>query len=220
MGMFSSGWVWFVTDTLGNTAVVPTFGTGSLLVRAQSYIAHTEGQSLKDIMFFGRGNDMPLEQKPATEQEKQESVNDLDLEDHPLAFRAPGTTPASPASGVAGRLSGQSVKPRFMHTSSVNRVEDFSAPTSPYDEAMEDDEPLEPQTLYPAHGPDANKLGQVLLPLFCVSVHEHAWLSAGYGVWGKEEYLKRFWNVVDWEKVSKSYDWYVADARANKSKYT
>ena len=48
------------------------------------------------------------------------------------------------------------------------------------------------------------KAGNILGPLFCVSVNEHAWLSSGYGVWGKEEYLKRFWSVLDWEKVSRN----------------
>ncbi|KZO93236.1 manganese and iron superoxide dismutase, partial [Calocera viscosa TUFC12733] len=42
--------------------------------------------------------------------------------------------------------------------------------------------------------------GQDLNPIMCISVHEHAWLH-DYGVWGKEEYLKRFWAVVDWNKV-------------------
>lgn len=46
------------------------------------------------------------------------------------------------------------------------------------------------------------KAGNILSPLFCISVNEHAWISSGYGVWGKEEYLKRFWSVLDWGKVS------------------
>ena len=49
-------------------------------------------------------------------------------------------------------------------------------------------------------------MGKTLYPLLCLSVHEHAWMSAGLGVWGKEEYLRRFWSVVDWEKVSASFD--------------
>ena len=47
--------------------------------------------------------------------------------------------------------------------------------------------------------------GDDLSPLMCISVHEHAWMSAGLGVWGKEEYLRRFWSVVDWRKVSDVY---------------
>jgi len=30
-------------------------------------------------------------------------------------------------------------------------------------------------------------------------------MSAGLGVWGKEEYLRRFWSVVDWGNVSDVY---------------
>ncbi|GJE84766.1 manganese and iron superoxide dismutase [Phanerochaete sordida] len=54
-------------------------------------------------------------------------------------------------------------------------------------------------------------LGDTLFPLLCVSVHEHAWVSAGYGVWGKEEYMKRFWSVVNWEQVSRHYAIYAPD---------
>ncbi|KAG8719388.1 hypothetical protein FRC08_002931 [Ceratobasidium sp. 394] len=53
---------------------------------------------------------------------------------------------------------------------------------------------------------DFTKIGSVLNPLFCISVNEHAWLSSGYGVWGKEEYLKRFWSVLNWAKVSSTSD--------------
>ncbi|KAF9821049.1 hypothetical protein IEO21_01026 [Rhodonia placenta] len=49
-------------------------------------------------------------------------------------------------------------------------------------------------------------VGDTLFPLFCVSVHEHAWMSAGYGVWGKEEYMQRFWSVLDWERAEKAYN--------------
>jgi superoxide dismutase, Fe-Mn family len=54
-------------------------------------------------------------------------------------------------------------------------------------------------------------LGEMLCPLFCVSVHEHAWMSAGYGVWGKEEWLKKFWSVLDWDKVSTTYAQFAPD---------
>ena len=53
---------------------------------------------------------------------------------------------------------------------------------------------------------DFEKIGTNLYPLFCLSVHEHAWLTAGYGIWGKEEYLKRFWTVLDWKKVSDTFN--------------
>jgi hypothetical protein len=52
-------------------------------------------------------------------------------------------------------------------------------------------------------------LGQTLFTLFCVSVHEHAWMAGGYGVWGMERYLERFWTCLDWEAVRDSYVVYV-----------
>ena len=48
-------------------------------------------------------------------------------------------------------------------------------------------------------------LGRTLYPLFCVSVHEHAWMAAGYGVWGLETYLERFWTCLDWAAVRDAY---------------
>ncbi|KAF5357614.1 hypothetical protein D9758_007398 [Tetrapyrgos nigripes] len=57
-------------------------------------------------------------------------------------------------------------------------------------------------------------IGETLYPLFCLSVHEHAWTSAGYGVWGKEAWIKEFWSVIDWERVSLVYEhWTVEEAR-------
>ncbi|KNZ71712.1 Putative 37S ribosomal protein S26A, mitochondrial [Termitomyces sp. J132] len=47
---------------------------------------------------------------------------------------------------------------------------------------------------------------RLLFPLFCISVNEHAWMAAGYGVWGKEAWLKEFWTVLDWKKVSQAYE--------------
>jgi hypothetical protein len=39
---------------------------------------------------------------------------------------------------------------------------------------------------------------------FCVSIHEHCWLL-DHGVWGKEKYLKEFWDVLNWNKVEERY---------------
>ena len=44
---------------------------------------------------------------------------------------------------------------------------------------------------------ELDALGQTLYPLFYVSVHEHAWMAAGYGVWGMETYLEIFWTCFD-----------------------
>lgn len=54
--------------------------------------------------------------------------------------------------------------------------------------------------------PSGLAVGDVLYPLFCVPMYEHAWMSAGYGVWGKERWLKEFWSVLDWRKVNTTYE--------------
>ena len=58
------------------------------------------------------------------------------------------------------------------------------------------------------------RLGDKLYPLLCVSVHEHAWLGSGYGIWGKEEYMKRFWSVLDWDKVVDRWTKFAPAARS------
>ena len=57
-------------------------------------------------------------------------------------------------------------------------------------------------------------IGDKLFPLFCVSVHEHAWLSAGFGVWGKEAWMQKFWTVVHWKQVSEHYTRYKVALRS------
>ncbi|KAI0698865.1 Manganese/iron superoxide dismutase [Cytidiella melzeri] len=64
-----------------------------------------------------------------------------------------------------------------------------------------------------SRGSDVTAMTDKLYPLFCVSVHEHAWMSAGYGVWGKEEWMKKFWAVVNWEQASVHFTRYTASAR-------
>ncbi|GAC94990.1 superoxide dismutase [Pseudozyma hubeiensis SY62] len=52
-----------------------------------------------------------------------------------------------------------------------------------------------------------DKVGKDLYPLLNISVHEHAWLN-DYGIMGKEEYLTRFWNCVNWDKVEERFESY------------
>lgn len=44
------------------------------------------------------------------------------------------------------------------------------------------------------------------------------WLAGGYGIWGKEEYLKRYWSVVNWAKVSRILElWTPNSIRADRT---
>ncbi|GAA96685.1 uncharacterized protein L969DRAFT_54487 [Mixia osmundae IAM 14324] len=58
-----------------------------------------------------------------------------------------------------------------------------------------------------AGGLEVTKLGRVgseLAPLLCLSVHERSWLF-DHGVWGKEDYIRQYWDHIDWQAVSASY---------------
>lgn len=117
----------------------------------------------------------------------------------------PGVNPSSPTSGVSGSNTPppptNPLFPRFIHSSARASVESSIAPTSLWD----GNGPASLDRSKPQTKVDMLNIGETLYPLFCVSVHEHAWISAGYGVWGKEEWLKKFWTVLDWGKVSRAY---------------
>ncbi|KAJ3527277.1 hypothetical protein NMY22_g9851 [Coprinellus aureogranulatus] len=177
LGMFTNGWVWFVTDSKGITGILPTFGPGTLLVQSRRYMAQEQGLSLGDAMHLSS----PTQATPTPKD--------------PL----PGTTPSSPISGVSSSTSPRPNDPtaRFFHSSSLVRRDIPSRLASIHGPAA--------SALGPGGLPSILNVGETLYPLFCVPVYEHSWMSAGYGVWGKEDWLKEFWSVVDWKKASEAY---------------
>ncbi|WFD35148.1 superoxide dismutase [Malassezia cuniculi] len=128
MGMFSSGFVWLVKDEHGRLGIVPTYGTGTVLVQ----------------------------------QRQQRGPSDLVAGVQDGSGGAEGEAPAQNAGLASG------------------------APTNRFDSL--------------AHGSAAGAIGHNLYPLLCVSVFEHAWLG-DYGFWGKERYLERFWDAVNWTRA-------------------
>ncbi|GLB33466.1 putative iron/manganese superoxide dismutases, C-terminal domain [Lyophyllum shimeji] len=210
-GMFTNGWVWFVTDKNGNTGIIPTFGPGTLLIRSRSYMGHSKSLVLgPDFKQY----DQTLPQDPLasfTTDPTEDAMGDVEpLGPPPPASPTaknsppPGVKPSSPASGVSGKKTPsppENLLPRFLHTSPLARS-DFQVNLDNKN-ALWGGNP-EPRT-EPRTKTEMMNIGEVLHPLFCISVNEHAWMSAGYGVWGKEEWLKQFWTVLDWEKVSKAY---------------
>jgi len=80
-----------------------------------------------------------------------------------------------------------------------------TTPSLSYDLASAKPSNVYGQPSKPATTATILNVGKTLYPLLCIPVYEHSWMSAGYGVWGKEAWLKEFWGVVDWSKVSKSY---------------
>jgi len=130
-----------------------------------------------------------------------QSVDPVLGENHPTPTK--GTTPqqSTPPGTTSGQSAPQSTATRGFHTSS--RVENvYSGKAVGLYGRDVDGEAFEGEV----PTADFEKIGTNLYPLFCLSVHEHAWLMGGYGIWGKEEYLKRFWTVLDWKKVSDAFN--------------
>ncbi|KAJ1311310.1 hypothetical protein OPQ81_009806 [Rhizoctonia solani] len=122
---------------------------------------------------------------------------------------SPGSSASSPSPSTASPSSGNTT-PRTPQKLTTNKSR--TPPVRPY--ANQPQVPsYSPGDINNAFGQtqitDFTKIGDVLNPLFCISVHEHAWMSSGYGVWGKELYLQRFWTVLDWEKVSRLSDYWM-----------
>lgn len=129
------------------------------------------------------------------------SDDDVVGEKHSPPPNRPRSRQPTPPSTTPGPAAPQPT--RSFHTSArAENVYGNGRPVGLYGRNS-DEEPFEdivPSTT------DFDKVGTHLYPLFCLSVHEHAWLTAGYGIWGKEEYLKRFWTVLDWKKVSDLFE--------------
>lgn len=187
MGMISSGWIWVVTDRTGRLSIIPTFGAGTLLVRGrmQAYVG--------DQLVVG-------EEAPSRPSSNRPHASS------PLPpFKTGSTTITSPLSGVEHPPSdfNPQTSSRSLHSSatvSAFRRDRFNGHLTINDPELEN-------KIMKGTQPDrTSRIGERISPLFCISIHEHAWMSAGFGVWGKEEYLKQFWTVLDWRKVSDAFN--------------
>jgi superoxide dismutase, Fe-Mn family len=171
-GMSASGWIWLVSDQTGRLGIVPTYGAGTLLIRARR-------QQLPPI----RG-ELP-------------EIHAGSLAPNPSIF-----------SHQTSRNQTRSISNGFSTSGTIHRPPPPLSPTEQRRSFLTKGTTSTASTSALNHDHD-NKRGVVLNPLLCISVFEHAWLGSGYGVWGKKEYLRRFWSVVDWEQVSKNYQHWI-----------
>ena len=194
----SNGFVWLVTDALGRLGVVATYGAGTLLVSERRQSLSPDGSTEFGGVYVPAETTAPAPTPTSTQ---------------------PAAT--SPASGLAPAPLRTDPPPgaRALSTSPHPRgpKDDVSRPANVWSSAP-----------YAGHAgtgagagagnggllgaPDGSvaldTIGRTLYPLFCVSVHEHAWMAAGYGVWGKETYLERFWTCLNWAAVRDAYALY------------
>lgn len=69
-----------------------------------------------------------------------------------------------------------------------------------------------------AHSKNSNPLAPGALniqPILCVNTWEHVWMM-DYGIAGKDEFLERWWNRINWDVVSENYHALQAAPRQSK----
>lgn len=183
MGMINSGWVWLVCDENGYLEVVATFGAGTLLVRSRTHMRTSELPILGEPL-ESRYKGLSVGLKKSWGRQEQASTSNRSTNQT--------SSSTSPTSGQSGSSSSElpSTGRRFYTSqSALDQLHLFSkVPLTPTSQAQ----------LMDRASPEV--MGDILTPLLCVSVHEHAWVP-DYGIWGKEEYLKQYWTVVNWERV-------------------
>lgn len=174
----AGGFVWLVTDALGRLGVVATYGAGTLLVaeRRQSLLT-PDGAELGGIY-------QPAATPPSLGSNQPPPPSPSGRAQHaaPVQVRALSTSAWRSAPRPANVWSDPSLPVSDAAVTSGTGM--YAAPEPPL---------------------ALDAVGRTLYPLFCVSVHEHAWMAAGYGVWGMETYLERFWTCLDWAAVRDAY---------------
>ncbi|KAF8313053.1 manganese and iron superoxide dismutase [Clavulina sp. PMI_390] len=189
LGMMSSGWVWLVMDSNRRLAILPTYGAGTVLAR-------------------GRQQALPRYLEPTVDRNagSPSAIDPSTVKSRRLADPFSSSTPSSATSQTSstspfdtrGQIRQFSIgNPSLSAASEEDKSSLFNKRGEVYSSWAEGKVGGEP----PSNTGPLLGYGAKLTPLFCLSVHEHAWLS-DYGVWGKEEYLKNFWNVLNWGQVS------------------
>ncbi|KAJ3845713.1 hypothetical protein EV368DRAFT_90231, partial [Lentinula lateritia] len=244
-GLFTSGFVWLVTDAAGNIAVVPTFGPGSVLVRSQMYMAHVKGLGAAgrgngaagqgnggngkgdaggigresggggvgegpDVgvgavlrAAYGRGDPLGVEDPYFGEW-----VGELEQFQTDAGTTSPSTDTTEPDSSHDSHHYLPHPTAFASLTSDTPSSSPFPSSSSPSPLSSSPSLASRPRTLPHGAALTLAAAGDTLYPLFCLSVHEHAWLSAGCGVWGRERWVQAFWDVLDWERVSAAYEYF------------
>jgi Fe-Mn family superoxide dismutase len=196
----SSGFVWLVTDSLGRLGVIATYGAGTLLVNERRQIFSPSGSTELGGVYVAAETATPRQTQAHSTTSPTSGLT------HPPTSTPPpfGARPLSTSMSVRDPSDGVARPPNVWssHTS-------YSGPAGIGESGNGEVRGITNAIgALPDQPTSLDTLGATLYPLFCVSVHEHAWMAAGYGVWGKETYLERFWSCLNWAAVRDSYALY------------
>lgn len=200
-GMLSSnGFIWLVTDTLGRLGVIATYGAGTLLVNERRQSLSPDGSTEFGGVYVAAETPAPRQTQTHPATSPASGLTPPPTSTSPPT--PPGARPLSTSTSVRGPTDGVARPANVWSTTSSSGF----AGTNGDGPTLGVSVPDGPTSL--------DTLGQTLYPLFCVSMYEHAWMAGGYGVWGREAYLERFWSCLDWAAVKETYALY--GLRSNK----
>lgn len=176
-----------MTDPSGNLGVVGTYAGGTVLVKERAQTGFGSYAG-KDLRVLGE----QVEVVPEAEQQQQEAAAAV-----AEAAEAPSSswqtvTPARPQQqqATSSELNGGGLDV----SSSAHEIMSASRPSAA---AL------------------AASVGATLHPLACISVHPHCYLE-DYGLWGRDEYVRKWWSAVDWSRVEQAYDAFTSRAKATR----
>jgi len=196
LGMTGSGWLWLVMDDKGLLGIVGTYGAGTVLVQArqqrgdfselpqQTTLTDQSIENMKKSSQDGRSTSRTQPANPSSDSLLQTGDHRSAL-DNLLEKAAQGTR--EPSLNPALKLADLGKQPSSTPSSSSTK-----------------DNLLNQALGKSSFSSSSFKTETTFHPLFALSIHEHAWIQ-DYGIWGKEEYVKNFWKVLDWEKVGSVY---------------
>jgi len=192
MGMFGSGYVWLVHDYKMNLSVAATYGAGTMLIRSRRHLGPRE---------WTLGATQPSPPPPTIQPSKADTTTRL-----PTLYPPPYHRP-SPTSGAQYNqpLSPYRIKPNRSFSSTLSLSSSHFAKYATESLLVNPNTTVEKSSAAP-------QFGERLAPLFACSIHEHCWIR-DHGVWGKEAYLRNFWDVLDWRKVETIWAEYSIEMR-------
>ncbi|GAA6038212.1 hypothetical protein JCM8097_005796 [Rhodosporidiobolus ruineniae] len=188
----SGAYVWLVTDKGGNLGVVGTYAGGTVLVKERHQMGYGS-YSGKDLRILGE----QIPQAAAAETPAPEAAAAAAGE----ASSSPADSSASPAADSSSAAAAST--PAWQTVSSSSRRPSSSS-ASLLDGSFSAQSVLD-SAVGSHHASGAGQVGKQLHPLAALSVHPHCYLE-DYGLWGRDEYVRKWWGAVDWKKVEEAYE--------------
>jgi superoxide dismutase, Fe-Mn family len=211
MGMMGSGWIWVVMDQQKHMGVVPTYGAGTLLVRSRlqrtprSYVIGARSKSRADNYnptLSRRSSSPGSTSVPPTDSSSSTAAS------HPLAKNIPPTRNSPDSTRSYSTQTGPKTIISRSRSTVAHAREMYESGSKIPSSSVSNPYGRKTTMISPNYAlKNLFLVGAQLSPLFCVSVHEHTWIL-DYGVRGKQEYLARFWNALDWERVVENFEYF------------